>query len=1217
MKMKKSISKILLSLVLCFSVLPVPHIATSASAATGVFVQSAGGLADISVTGNGVSAFSFDPEILSYSVDVPIVYADGDVTEPTYTVPTVIATAAEGYTADVSLPETLPGKAVISVADAEGQTVGSYEIRFTLKGENFYADGGFESGEVGSNTSFVSSYDAITVTDSTALFGAHSAYRIGGSDYMVYQPAVVLEPGKTYLSSRSSRTLDGVSYDARDCVESLTDGQTATVAFYQDGTHLATNTTDASSDARVILPTSMTENWTQLQAVIAPTTPYNVMHFDIHRDWAGCQTYVDNAFLGELVAASVSVTNENLATSTRVGALNTEQTITLKAAVLNQLGTGAGFDDAGFNWNCDAGITVNDGVVTVPAGTAAGSYTVTAESTVTIGERSAKVVGTHEITVGHSGGLGGLMISGTVADIDFDPFVFSYTAAVPILYKDGDITKPTYTIPKINAAADSGKTAQIIMPETLPGTAVITVTDTAGMTVGTYEIHISLVGENLYANGGFEQTGIPYKNEEYGANTARKITDKPAFGDYSLEITFKGDPNYMIPRVTMESGKTYLSSRMMRMTDRTTNAGAMIRMDGFSGISTFYAGGMGTQTATDSQSYAVNITNEWQRFDTVITPNTDWTDTQMYHSNDWATANYAALDNCYLGELLIGDIAIKANGKALPAVMSTAEAQQLTLSAQALNQLGDISGLDSRVTTDILGIDSAPRGVTYSDGVLSIPQNTEGKLVLKAQATPTAEWTNAKQTVFVKTLVIDLQKAAVTSGKLASLEIVGNGLSDCVFDEATESYSVGVPVYYEDGDVEKLTYTMPELIATAADASESADVVMPQALPGIAIVRLTNSEGQETGSYKVHINLLGQNMYVNGSFEREGIPYGSGAGIVLNKTTENPAVGNQCLEIQFKSEPYGFMPTAKLAANKTYLSSRMLRRTAQTVADGTNPNLDIYQRLDGFGGNHSATFGGQALTAQDVAYVLNLTDDWQTLNVILEPNADWDDKQMYHTYSWATWDYLALDNAFLGEMIIGDIAVTANGKALPNVLSTAAAHQLTLSASAVNQLGQTDGLAGRVKTESLTLVKAPDGVTLEGGVLTIPQGTKGMLVLKAQAVPTTVWSNAPQKSFTKTLHIMLTEDAFSYAAEEDTVDATLALYYTGETGLGTLYHAVYDNVDGVLRTVNVTGEPIALLQNEFICKTTKLQAAQGQVVKSFILKDGIISPIAPKGIYIR
>ena len=45
MKMKKSISKILLSLVLCFSVLPVPHIATSASAATGVFVQSAGGLA--------------------------------------------------------------------------------------------------------------------------------------------------------------------------------------------------------------------------------------------------------------------------------------------------------------------------------------------------------------------------------------------------------------------------------------------------------------------------------------------------------------------------------------------------------------------------------------------------------------------------------------------------------------------------------------------------------------------------------------------------------------------------------------------------------------------------------------------------------------------------------------------------------------------------------------------------------------------------------------------------------------------------------------------------------------------------------------------------------------------------------------------------------------------------------------------------------------------
>ena len=98
---------------------------------------------------------------------------------------------------------------------------------------------------------------------------------------------------------------------------------------------------------------------------------------------------------------------------------------------------------------------------------------------------------------------------------------------------------------------------------------------------------------------------------------------------------------------------------------------------------------------------------------------------------------------------------------------------------------------------------------------------------------------------------------------------------------------------------------------------------------------------------------------------------------------------------------------------------------------------------------------------------------------------------------------------------------------------------------------------------------------------------------------------------------MLTEDAFSYAAEEDTVDATLALYYTGETGLGTLYHAVYDNVDGVLRTVNVTGEPIALLQNEFICKTTKLQAAQGQVVKSFILKDGIISPIAPKGTYIR
>jgi len=293
----------------------------------------------------------------------------------------------------------------------------------------------------------------------------------------------------------------------------------------------------------------------------------------------------------------------------------------------------------------------------------------------------------------------------------------------------------------------------------------------------------------------------------------------------------------------------------------------------------------------------------------------------------------------------------------------------------------------------------------------------------------------------------------------------------------------------------------------------------------------------------------------------------------------------------------------------------MVRKTDNTVIDGSTVNEDIYYRVDTFTGNlKHYPHGGIATTANNTAYFsITPEDSWKTYDTLIMPTTDWDDKQMYNTKSWSAWNYIALDNCFLGELIIGGAALAADGEVLPSVIPTTSAHTLTITAQAINQLGGTAGLEDRTTAEILSLENAPAGVTYENGVLTIPQGAEGTLTFTVQVAPTAAWTNAKQDAYTETVTIQLTKNAFTYTTADSKVNATLSMYHTGTPGDAVLYHAVYNNNDGVLHLQNVVKEDVFVPNGEFFCKETELTVASGQVVKSFLWTKGTLTPIVVNG----
>ena len=767
MKTTRTILSVILSLIFCLSLLPVP-----AFAAGNVTAVVAGG-----------KSYLLDAAVTT-EISVPVFYAEGvDV----YEVPVITVTNGS-ETAALAVPEVLPAEVAVTIGGT------AYNVSLKPRGANMYENGGSETGKTSNfmrGGGFAAGVAPMSITTLDAYSGSRSLVRpkAYSHDYVEYvldgeliQP--VLKAGKTYLSSYATRlhpnamvTETNLDYRLMDAVRSSNKEQITAATFYQNNTLVGAITTPAA-ELWKNTGINLTYDWVQMQAVIKPETDFDVKHYSLDSGWATTRKHdllLDDMFLSELSVGKVQVTDAEGETSAAV-VTGRERTLALSGTILNQLGTKSGFEDEIFTWKASAGIIVDEerGIVTIPADAKPGVYTVTAQADVLTNGIGA-VSGSYKIKVlSESVTLNTLAIEG-VGKYTFDADKTDYEIGVPVRYNTAEgVDSYTYALPDVTATADDADVV-IEAATTLPGTTKISLIDEDGFRVNTYTVNFVPLGANMYTNGGFEEEGIPFAATN--RVTTEKITDNPTAGSSSVKMSFAATIAPMSPQQTLLAGKTYLSSRMIRKTENTVIADSTMNdfipdsttirkkayriayaMDQLPADSKAY---ISYSELTSSSSMLDNIKPDeaWKPLSAIITPSADYLDKQGFFLGSWSNAvtNELAVDNVFLGELIIGDVEVTGNGEAIPDSISTDSAVEYLLNGKVLNQLGSEAGLEGKISSiEFQKTEEWLSGATLENGTLKIAKNTSGKLTFKVVATvDSTAWVNAPQESFVNYISID------------------------------------------------------------------------------------------------------------------------------------------------------------------------------------------------------------------------------------------------------------------------------------------------------------------------------------------------------------------------------------------------------------------------------------------------------------------------------
>ena len=390
-------------------------------------------------------------------------------------------------------------------------------------------------------------------------------------------------------------------------------------------------------------------------------------------------------------------------------------------------------------------------------------------------------------------------------------------------------------------------------------------------------------------------------------------------------------------------------------------------------------------------------------------------------------------------------------------------------------------------------------------------------------------------------------------------------------------------------------------------------------------------------TYTINLSALGANVYVEGGFENTSVndnsnflSSGQGYGMVVFDDTAYTGSHSIRRVSAYSNGPYSYIPgQSALVKGKTYLSSYATRLAPEvTMASGAEYRLQdaVESSVDGqeaavtfyLNGVNKGTSTGKANFKN---FNVNISSEWSLVEAVVTPTSDAYDMMHYSLDS--GWNNnrrqeLRLDDIFLGELILGGVRLNdAYGAELPAALSTVEGHTMTLSASAVNQLGTIAGLEGKAEVSAITAVGAlPEGVTFENNVLTIAQGATGVVTFSVTATPIGDWTE--QEAFTDTIKLTLVDGSFAYVEENGKVISILS-HYTGNSALdAVLYHAVYSKDGDTLKLESIVSEDISGYDDEFLYSETELNVAAGQVVKSFLwVKGDGLTPCAVNGVFER
>lgn len=445
---------------------------------------------------------------------------------------------------------------------------------------------------------------------------------------------------------------------------------------------------------------------------------------------------------------------------------------------------------------------------------------------------------------------------------------------------------------------------------------------------------------------------------------------------------------------------------------------------------------------------------------------------------------------------------------------------------------------------------------------------------------------------------------------------------DIDFNSNKYDYEIEIP-YCING------ITLPDVTAIAQNPDAQVEISYPSNLKiidGVGYITITVTLGDAHTEYRIYINAIGRNLYLNGGAERA--PWYSGTGYWWTAERIDEGVGSGAYSISHNGGSY-YLPGGKnplmLEKDKTYLASSMVRKASDFV-----PDLDVVSEVkkpasngtvDAFNGivNHYLADGSKA---ENSRYTL-LSDEWLTHYRTITPLENSEVADIYTVRGLSESEnfrafHFVTDEYFLGELVIAKLKITdKNGKVPCDMISSQTEKtELSLDALAFNQLGNNIGLENE-KVSLWKLTKPLDGVNLDSnsGVLTINAKTEGQIEIEATVIPSYI--GAYQDEVKEQITINIRQEGFTCVKDNDKAEISL-LYENKSSKIQNLnlYYVLYEikgnqsEMTELLEKKSFTLQAGETINEE---RTFSLPLLDKYRIKSFLWQENMV-PIIQSGV---
>ncbi len=586
--------------------------------------------------------------------------------------------------------------------------------------------------------------DIVAQTSTNQAYSGNQSVLVkknGGSEWGIFFPYVyesALKPSTAYIANyKILGTQKNEAYTGTNTVGSFLMGPSYKWSGFTANTYAVSELTAApASDAASQGEPVGKENWKDMTLTFTSAETLPAFYgFGIKFLDADVEFYTDDYYLGELMIAEVQNTT---AASTVAIPETGNATLTLSAKAVNQLGTEAGLEDTTYTYKLlypVDGVSVNNNVLTVSS-----------EAT----EQTIQVKVTANPVFAGANAQSAELKERRTSIINIELTKEAVEAPTTDIY---EALRNQTNLYYRNAGLEEGVVGnQTPVVESSSWTNRGTSSNIKGAVVNTHAYN----GNNSYLTefigtaraersfAPFVYTGKLRANATYVASVMAIGTQQNLSETAVESDIYNADAFYL---------------------QRSNSGGTLTNIDGYTQVYRKDFAQAPASTATTQENVDKSA---WVMFDRAV----QISDTlPAYLGYGLAAQGYgveAYTDDYYLGELVVANVDVTADKTS---VLVSDEAQTITLTAEAYNQLGNTKYLQLNETEPYTyTLESAPNGVTVSDaGVITVPAGTAaGKVVVKVTANPTFlgqdTQTEAQKALREKVVTIDIKAAKAAKG---------------------------------------------------------------------------------------------------------------------------------------------------------------------------------------------------------------------------------------------------------------------------------------------------------------------------------------------------------------------------------------------------------------------------------------------------------------------